>query len=222
MQNKIIARFYIVFFAFISLFFTNPAKSQSSNLNGYYASKFHTSGYLENYVKIELHPDCTFNFYWCRYSGNYRALGTYKVINDTVLLTYQPSKNDTIYNDRNWEYYTRGTDTLRYDESTNRYVAKQDIKHPVAPVSILDTSGAILHKVHIHNYTLSSCIKERPVKYYYRNMKLLDVDNRGKIIYPKYLDLSRHRMFLLFGPHYWRLRRCCLIKGKDNDKIVGE
>jgi hypothetical protein len=220
MQNKIIAGVLIVFFAFTSLHCANPAKSQSNNIAGYYASNFHSAGYLEDYVQLELHADFTFKFYWCRYSGNYHASGTYKVVYDTVLLSYQPSKFDTVYEDRDWEYYTRGKDTLRYDEGTNKYVAKPDITHPVAPVSIIDTAGAVCHKVHIQRYTLSYCVNERPAKYYYTNKKLLDIDNTGKVVCPTALDYSNHRMFLFFGPYYWRVRKCYLKQGKDDDKIV--
>lgn len=179
MQNKISVKVYIVFFASIYFLNLSPAKAQTI-YSGFYTNKVQTYGYLENNIHLNLHTNFTFKLYWSRYSGEYHGMGTYKVVNDTILLTYAPTKYDTIYDNHDSAYYTRGKDTLKYYSKTNNYVL--DVKHPVAPIIEIDTSGTMQHIVHIHRYSLSYCVSERPKKYYYRNKKLQDTESKSYLI----------------------------------------
>jgi hypothetical protein len=178
---------YKVFFACIFSLSTIATKAQSI-YSGFYSSEILTYGYLENNIKLDLHNNYTFKLYWSRYSGEYLGMGTYKVINDTIILTYAPLKYDTVYDNRDSVYYTRGTDTLKYNSKANSYV--MDVMHPVAPTIDIDSTGAIRHIVHIHRYSLSYCVNERPKKYYYRNKKLKDIESKTYLIRSKDEDKS--------------------------------
>jgi hypothetical protein len=180
MYRKINRAILIVLPAIVSLSCNNAVKSQSNTLAGYYISKIPTYGYLENTIRLELHTNFTFKLYWSRYSGEYTGMGTYKVVNDTIVLNYAPTKYDTTYDNHDSAYYTKGKDTLKYNSKAGNLV--MDVKHPVAPTIDIDTSGATQHIVHIHRYSLSYCINERPKKYYFRNKKLQDVESKSYLI----------------------------------------
>jgi hypothetical protein len=194
--------FKINIIPFLFLLLCLSSTAQVNSITGFYASNFKNLGIYETYLK--LNADYTFKYEWKGSMNCDIAVGTYKVVNDTILLKYLPSKNDTIYDKHDSAYYTRGKDTLKYNSKSGG--PPMDIMHPVAPTIDIDTTGATRHIKHINRYKLSDHIINRPLKYYYKQGKLLDIDNKGKVISIKGLDYSKHRKFLLFGNYYLRLR----------------
>lgn len=181
MRRKAIAYFWGIslFFSLLSI----QTKAQVNKVYGFYVSNFPISEFFT--TQIQLNTDSTFKYEWWGDMRNDLAIGSYEVNNDTILLTYIPSKYDTLYF---WKDDTTGADTNIIWHYKTYNPTKQD------------------HAIKLKNYDLVSYIGNRPLKFYYKHQKLLLLGLH------KAECLSRHKMFLLFGKHYRRTKKYYLKK----------
>lgn len=186
---------FLILITFIFSFQVAATKAQVNKVAGFYADNFYAYGFFATF--IQLNPDSTFKYEWGGDMEDDRAIGTYKIINDTVFLTYLPSKYDTSYYIKDTLYSTIGS-------SDSGRLHLFVINHPAV----------------IKKYTISYHIDHRPSKFYYRHKKLLCVYD-GSIVH-KIQDNSAHRMFLLFGKHYKRMRKCYMVRHGNKGKIFEE
>lgn len=150
-------------------------------------------------IDMQLNSDMTFKYEWGGDMQDDKGIGEYKIDHDTVLLSWIPSKYDTEYN--YWDTLKlielpQAVDSGGFHIETKRYIKK---KTP---------SGY-----------LSPYVNDRPTKYYYKNNKLFGVSKDGKVVCPKTRALSRYRRFLLFGKHYYTMRKYYLVKTKRQADI---
>jgi len=182
----------ISIFFFVLFFPQNHSQAQVSKVAGFYADNFPAYGFFMTF--IQLNPDSTFKYEWGGDMQDDRAIGIYKVINDTVLLTYLPFHCDT-------SYFMKDSGSI---DSSITYLFP--FKHPIK----------------LKSYELSSYIGHRPLKFYYKHKKLLYVwISGGKIVY-KCENYSRRKRFLLLGEHYRKIRKCYMARRGNTGKMFEE
>ncbi len=142
-----------IFIGIILLQIITPSKAQDTKVFGFYTSNFLLNCFYR--TRIQLNENFTFTYEWGGDLSHDRAIGKFKIIDDTVLLSYQPSKFDTI------DYYLKDTiyKTVGSSDSGGFHLYK--ISHPTT----------------VNRHELSPYINDRPSKFYYRHKKLLDINS---------------------------------------------